>query len=350
MIAPKAAARAGARMKIGTIEGLRGLAALAVTWFHLTNSYSWDLVRWSGTYGWLGVDCFFVISGFVIPYSLYGRGYTLRQFPRFLLKRLVRLEPPYLASVALVLVLLFLGSHAPGFKGADPVYDPVQIVAHFFYLIPFTSYGWLNVVYWTLAYEFAFYIIVGLTFVVLWPRPIYWTLGLTAVAVGLMWLVTRDIDSRIILFAVGIAAMRHYVGRDPARVFWPVLAGCGLAMLAAGDVGTALVGVATAVVVVRVKIPSVPVLTWLGSISYSLYLIHVPVGGRVVNLGSRFGSGLLYEAALSLTALLVSILFAWGFSIAFEKAAMRLSQRIRLGGEPSPQDAGAAGRPTNTGP
>jgi peptidoglycan/LPS O-acetylase OafA/YrhL len=50
-------------------------------------------------FGYLGVDVFFVISGFVIPYSLWGREYSLRQFPRYMIRRAVRLEPPYLASV-----------------------------------------------------------------------------------------------------------------------------------------------------------------------------------------------------------------------------------------------------------
>ncbi len=55
----------------------------------------------SGKYGYLGVDIFFVISGFVIPWSLYRTRYAIRDYPRFLLKRNVRLYPPYLASIAI---------------------------------------------------------------------------------------------------------------------------------------------------------------------------------------------------------------------------------------------------------
>ena len=53
------------------IDQLRGLAALSVAWFHLTNQYD-DWVALSGSRGWLGVEAFFVISGFVIPLSLAG--------------------------------------------------------------------------------------------------------------------------------------------------------------------------------------------------------------------------------------------------------------------------------------
>jgi len=46
----------------------------------------------------------FVISGFVIPWSLYRSQYVLRDYPKFLLKRNVRLYPPYLASIAITIL------------------------------------------------------------------------------------------------------------------------------------------------------------------------------------------------------------------------------------------------------
>ena len=93
--------------RIYLVEYLRGLAALSVAWFHLTNQYAAGIspARISGSYGWLGVEVFFVISGFVIPLSLakLQTRYTLRQFPQFMVRRVLRLEPPYLLSVVLVI-------------------------------------------------------------------------------------------------------------------------------------------------------------------------------------------------------------------------------------------------------
>ena len=146
-----------------SIEALRGVAALSVTWFHLTNTYQAGWVRSSGTMGWLGVEIFFVISGFVIPYSLHQSEYRSSNFPRFMLRRLVRLEPPYLASIALVVILTELSSRSPGFAGSAFIIraDP----SHILYVIPLTEYSWVNVVYWSLAYEFVFYLVIG----ALWP-------------------------------------------------------------------------------------------------------------------------------------------------------------------------------------
>jgi len=103
--------------KIEIIEVLRGLASLAVVLFHMTNQMTGPITVIIHSYGWLGVHVFFVISGCVIPLALYNLDYKTQQFPRFFLKRLVRLEPAYLSSIILTLVLWYLSSLVPAFKG-----------------------------------------------------------------------------------------------------------------------------------------------------------------------------------------------------------------------------------------
>jgi len=95
--------------RVEIIDSLRGLAAFAVAWVHFTNGGNLIQAGWlktSGAYGWLGVEVFFVISGFIIPFSLYHSGY---RFPshvgRFIFKRILRLDPPYLVTIALTIVL-----------------------------------------------------------------------------------------------------------------------------------------------------------------------------------------------------------------------------------------------------
>ncbi|WP_081599255.1 acyltransferase family protein [Prochlorothrix hollandica] len=61
--------------QLEVINFLRGIAALSVAWFHFTNGnvdfLDPGLLKFSGKYGYLGVEIFFVISGFIIPYSLW---------------------------------------------------------------------------------------------------------------------------------------------------------------------------------------------------------------------------------------------------------------------------------------
>src|SRR3569833_4435320 len=105
--------------RISIFEAMRGLAAASVALFHF--SVQLDLAaRDAFFYGWVCVDVFFVISGFVIPLSLYGRGYTIQQFPQFMMRRLVRHEPPYLVSIILVLDVWHLSAAAEGPAGSAP--------------------------------------------------------------------------------------------------------------------------------------------------------------------------------------------------------------------------------------
>jgi len=67
----------------------------------------------------------------------------------------------------------------------------------------------------------------------------------------------------------------------------------------------------------------------LGAISFSLYLIHVPVGGRVVNLGRRFVETELGELLLSAVALLVCLVTAYLFYIVFERPSQRLAAKLK---------------------
>ncbi|MGA1296932.1 MAG: acyltransferase family protein, partial [Burkholderiaceae bacterium] len=65
--------------RIQSLDALRGLAALAVAWFHITHGgkllagSSHPLLQaaaWFGSVGYHGVTLFFVLSGFVIPLSM----------------------------------------------------------------------------------------------------------------------------------------------------------------------------------------------------------------------------------------------------------------------------------------
>ena len=75
------------------VDGLRALAVLSVLVFHAFPTLLPG--------GFIGVDVFFVISGFVLPLSLFNSGYRLPDAGRYLLKRFTRLFPPALASMCI---------------------------------------------------------------------------------------------------------------------------------------------------------------------------------------------------------------------------------------------------------
>ena len=91
---------AGSRARFPHLDALRGIAALSVAGFHFASEMpgTWFTALFSK--GWLGVEVFFVISGFILPCALQARGsYSFpRHYPHFLWKRILRLHPPYLVT------------------------------------------------------------------------------------------------------------------------------------------------------------------------------------------------------------------------------------------------------------
>ena len=94
---------AGNRLPV--VDALRAVAATAVAVFHFTNGApefigDWALARWC-MIGAHGVDIFFVISGFVIPWAMAAGGFHWGDAGRFIAKRVIRLDPPFFATIVL---------------------------------------------------------------------------------------------------------------------------------------------------------------------------------------------------------------------------------------------------------
>lgn len=278
--------------RISALDGLRGIAALAVVIYHYGFRFpeiypdQGDPIEavWVGQFG---VHLFFVISGFVIFLSLQGA-----TIGRFAVSRFIRLYPIYWFCVAVtgVTVALF-GLPGREVSGSDWLVNLTMLQRY------------LNVpavdgAYWTLAAELAFYIQVGALFFIgaLRRRHVTMTLYVwlvvsvgvlatspfvplgayrQAVAVltpGLIWLP---------LFIAGIAFFLIWDGnRTPQTVLLPVA--CLAAMSVQGSQLTiATVGV-FAVIIMALRTSVVAALgrpmVFLGEISYVLYLLHQNVG------------------------------------------------------------------------
>ncbi len=95
---------------------------------------------------------------------MYRKNYELIDFKYFMAKRLVRIEPPYIISIFLVLFLTYANTLIPWYKGPAFTIDWLNVLGHIGYLNAFTHWPWLNWAYWTLAIEFQSYIIIALLY------------------------------------------------------------------------------------------------------------------------------------------------------------------------------------------
>nr|WP_268873355.1 acyltransferase [Streptomyces mutabilis] len=160
--------RHGSGARIGVLDGLRLCAALMVVLYHyVAFGEGWEgsqaqlfpvLFRPSA-YGWLGVELFFMISGFVICMSSWGRSIS-----HFFTSRVIRLFPAYWLGILVTTAVVFL---MPGGIAPLPWRD---ILVNLTMLQRPMGVEDVEGVYWTLWAEMRFYLLFAL---VVWRGVTY---------------------------------------------------------------------------------------------------------------------------------------------------------------------------------
>jgi peptidoglycan/LPS O-acetylase OafA/YrhL len=298
------------RPRLEVLDGLRFVAALAVVVYHFTamnrvwqrNAEHVFLVQ-PAAYGWLGVHLFFLISGFVICMSSWGRGVG-----PFLMSRAVRLYPAYWLSVLVVAAVLFVFPYMRPFPGWEATlvnltmfHDAVGTPA-------------LADVYWTLWAELRFYLLFSL--VVWWGLTYERVAGFCVAWLGAVTVVKAFVpDGGLVhivlmtdyapLFTGGIGCYLMYRFR-PTLLTWGIVAGSFVLSLPAvlhrttletdpGELPPAswpavlllalCFGVIAAVALGRLNWVRGRWLGVVGATTYPLYLLHLDLGGPILLLG-----------------------------------------------------------------
>lgn len=298
----------------------RGVAALAVVLFHSFGAFYqaplWGPlvpVRAVAAWGWLGLHVFFVISGYCICARLTRALRTGESVPAFWLDRARRIYPTYwialLAAAALNgLTRIFSPGATVGVLPDNAAAAAADLtLTHLF--AGTTPY---LLVSWTLALEVGFYLLAGGVLAVcrllqLGPQALLLLagtaalpgIGISAAAAGPLALLAAWPEFFAGMCVAAAAQSRSRGDRRGAGIALGLLA--AMSFLAAGSVGSyagtarvSALGFAWLLVLLQPwenrLAAAAPVrwLGWIGLFSFSLYLVHVPVLTRILNLGRRF--------------------------------------------------------------
>lgn len=340
--------------QIDSVQALRGIAALAVLAFHFRYTINMQFPGVGDSlFGWgaIGVDLFFILSGFVITLSVKRMATGPRAALHFIQRRLLRLLPAY---YLLLLLTFALGGGMSLLHYQDKVdtlisaftFTTVSADNGPFYVDDSGLYG----VRWTLNYEMWFYLLMACSLLLrhrwvtlaalliatlimlplllgqpltldtlgyafssrllsLMTNPIIWEFA-AGVAIGLAWPVLMrlpDLMRRLLLIVSLAWTVWHIVDRGHLA---HGISYSGIVL------GLLLMAVAINDDLLTKVTPRV--LIWLGNISYSLYLIHNVIM-RVVDKRAPVHGVMQFCLALAL-----SLLVAWLSQRYFEPLGYRL--------------------------
>ena len=348
------------------IDAMRGIASVMVLVFHLFRSPPQvDVLAATfpapleivSDFSRSGIAIFFVISGFVIAYTTRNLSCRVRDSTRFALRRQVRLDPPYYAAMAFVLATMTMERLVPGLDTQSVT--PGDVVLNMFYLQGIAGAPSVLAVAWTLCLEVQFYLVVVL--LVLTSGALVRRTGPPA---------ARDRLVRIGALTLGAVSLAlpffgHTGGPWFIGTWWMFCIGMTLAWFMTGGISRSTI--LTLVVIVGVWCVAVTVwspladpwgahwfawlamitilvlimtrslsrrparaLVYLGTLSYSLYLVHLPVID-VVMAGAYKLTGDSTAGALAAYGAGAVVSFAAAIALHrfVEQPAMRWSDRLK---------------------
>lgn len=311
------------------IDALRGIGAIAVVLYHFTTRFPQMFPKadhvpisfWEGEYR---VLLFFAISGFAIFFSMD----RLKSAPDFIVNRISRLFPAYWVAMCLTLVFVYAGNIQ-----ALQI-SPLSALANVTMLQGFLYLPAVDGAYWTLTVELGFYA----SMLALWAGPGFRRLEPILIGwLALKWLMYFwvGMPSRIAMllvlkfipfFMIGMLFYRIWAGHRRWPTQSPYFAAALLTVFITDGqdlfiAGCCLILIFIAALVGWLRFLCVRPILWLGTVSYSLYLVHENIG-FVIMLNAR-EAGLNHWTGFAM-ALATVVALAWALNRFVERPAGRM--------------------------
>jgi len=288
--------------------------------------------------GPFGVAIFFLISGFVIPYSLQKNSKA-----GFLLHRALRIFPTYAASLALGTLAIYLSAR---YWGQSYTYDTKVLAANALLVHNLLNLPSMDAVNWTLSIEVKFYLLAALGTAAFFSRRWWWLAGFQVLSLGFIWYYAQTpqyvllrMELNYILFMlIGVLFYQHVTQRISSRAL-VIRSLLSLAVFSAswamgpqqGQFPGVTVWYYCALAVfglcyaLRARFRPLKLLDFFADISYPLYCVHSLFGyclmKVLIDCGMRYGFAVLCTLA-------AAVALAWLLHKLVEQPTNRLGRRL----------------------
>lgn len=309
---------------IYSIHFLRGVAALFVLIYHVYHIFRIynDITLPFAEFFHIGVDIFFIISGFIMAYIISKADVIDADFIlRFIKSRFLRIFPAYFFVTVPIFFVYFYA------LGNPRDFTWISLLKSLTF-IPFDSNGyWYPVlgVGWTLNYEVFFYSLIVISLIFMGKRYYlgvsflmisFLTISLFWEGLGLPFLFW--FDPIILEFLIGIMLGFIYVNKINLFQFYLFFLSLLLMLLYIFDAKVLHMTMATVIVISALLLDSsrhatlffkLKFFSFLGSVSYPLYLIHQPLLSLLAKIFNYFG--------LFASAYFILMYFMCGFIVSY---------------------------------
>jgi peptidoglycan/LPS O-acetylase OafA/YrhL len=355
--------------RLVALDGLRGLMTILVVVSHYFAEVPHGITALM--VGWIAVDMFFVLSGFLVGRLILDKQQNDNFFTVFYARRVFRTLPIYFVCLIVNAVLLSVFSgHWVDADGAFPIWSYFVFVQNFFMAAANGSGAHWLAPTWTLAVEEHFYLLVPALFFIVPRRRIAGVLaalalGAVAARAGTVALMgghatiaasvllpnRADVLIMGLLAAVAIrsnklpwpridlplriapivllfvtAAITQFAGRHAFTIFGPLLTSVACAAFLLSLVRGAP----------EAKRFTGKFLGFFNTTSYAVYLTHLPVLGLMhgLLLGSRPDIATPQQWAVTFAALPVTVLVAWALTVLVERPLTEYGRSWKWSGRP----------------
>ncbi len=321
---------------LANLDFLRVIAAYFVMLFH----FNWegdDPLSRLFAYGYMGVSVFFCISGFITPLAMRWSGYCLRDWRSFLVSRFFRLYPAF-AVIALFEIFLYANGSLMGYGYKFDQITFYQFMTNFTWTAELCEQKWFLPVFWTLAIEAQFTLLILFVYPLLNHRYEAIRVLPLVLLIALNYYVGRvntifgegdTIFHYMAVFGMGMSVYLYFIKRIRVVTLVFLLAFAYFSYAKSISSYQALTSLCTACLMLIRPQLDFKIVPYLGKFAYSFFLVHITFGGAASFHMRFFPDEWYFQFLRVLIAGVVSFFAAWVFYYKVELPSHEYARKLK---------------------